>query len=268
MRRGAKFMMMQTMRQNNGNRGSNEGARNEYGRNNVRNDYDEMRNNEMRYNRQDNVRNDGRWLPPYYEDMPRNNMDYGESRFRDRRGREHYDNGRFAPMRNELDDDDEMEDRIGRNVRNNYGRIVDINANYGRREIPARQIGFERMDNHYQGGSAKGGTQRMGGSQGHSEGLDMETAKEWTRGMKNEDGTTGPHWTMEQAKQLIEQRKLDVEPIEFYAILNAMYSDYCKVAKKHNINNMDFYVDLAMAWLDDEDAVPDKALMYYECIVK
>lgn len=216
------------------------------------------------------VRNDGRWMPPYYEDA-QNNIDYGESRFRDRRGREHYDNGRFAPMRNDLDEDDMMEDRQTRNVRNNYGRIVDINTTYGRREIPARQIGFERMENAnmtYMGGGSKGGKMQMGGSQGYSEGMDMETAKEWTRGMKNEDGTKGPHWTMEQVKQLVNQRKLDVDEVEFFAVLNAMYSDYCKVAKKHNVNNMDFYVDLAMAWLQDEDAVPDKAMMYYECIVK
>ena len=30
----------------------------------------------------------------------------------------------------------------------------------------------------------------------------------------------------------------------------------------------DVYVDLAKAWIDDKDAVPNKALMYYECIVK
>ena len=105
MNRGARFMMMQTLREG-GNRDGEmrrrSGARAEMG------GYDEMRNG-------------NRWMPPYYEDA-QNNMDYGESRFRDRRGREHYDNGRFAPMRNALDDDDMMEDRQTRNVRNNYGK--------------------------------------------------------------------------------------------------------------------------------------------------
>lgn len=211
-----------------------------------------------------------RWMPPYYEDA-QNNMDYGESRFRDRRGREHYDNGRFAPMRGEMGEGGNMQARQTYNARNNDGRIVDFNANNGRREIPARQIGFERVENAnmaYMGGGSKGGRMQMGGAQGYSEGMDMETAKEWTKHMKNEDGTKGPHWTMEQVKQLVNQRKLDVDDIEFFAVLNAMYSDYCKVAKKHNVNNMDFYVDLATAWLKDEDAVKDKAMAYYECIVK
>ena len=211
------------------------------------------------------VRNDGRWMPPYYEDA-QNNIDYGESRFRDRRGREHYNNGRFAPMRNDLDEDDIMEDRQTRNVRNNYGRIVDINTTYGRREIPARQIGFERVENHY--GGAHGGRHQMGGASGMSEGMDERTAKEWTRQMRNDDGSTGEHWTMDQVKQLMAQKGIKHDPVEFYAILNAMYSDYCKVAKKHNVNTIDFYVDIAKAWLDDKDAVPDKAMAYYECIVE
>lgn len=211
---------------------------------------------------------DSRWMPPYYDEGAQNNMDYGESRFRDRRGREHYDNGRFAPMRGAMGEGGNMDARQTYNTRNNDGHVVDFKAEYGRRAPQSRQIGFERMENNYMGGGSKGGRMQMGGAQGYSEGMDMETAKEWTRSMKNEDGTKGGHWTFEQAKQLIEQRKLKVDPIEFYAILNAVYSDYCKVAKKHNINNMDFYVDLAVAWLEDEDAVPDKAMMYYECIVK
>jgi hypothetical protein len=31
---------------------------------------------------------------------------------------------------------------------------------------------------------------------------------------------------------------------------------------------MDMYVDLACAWLNDHDAMPDKAARYYEYIVK
>lgn len=252
MRRGTRYMMMRSTYQ--GGEGGSYGARNDYGN---------MRGNEMR--------NDGRWMPPYYEGGAESNMNYGESRFRDRRGREHYDNGRFAPMRGEMGEGGNMEARQTYNVSNNNGRVVDFGAEYGRRAPQSRQIGFERMENAnmaYMGGGSKGGMMQMGGAQGYSEGMDMETAKEWTKHMKNEDGTKGPHWSMEQVKQLVNQRKLDVDEVEFFAVLNAMYSDYCKVAKKHNVNNMDFYVDLAMAWLQDEDAVPDKAMMYYECIVK
>lgn len=98
--------------------------------------------------------------------------------------------------------------------------------------------------------------------------MTKEMAEEWTRSMRNEDGTKGPHWTMEQVKQVMAQKGIKYDLAEFYAILNAMYSDYCSVLKKHGVNNIDFYVDLAAAWLNDSDAVPNKAAMYYECIVK
>lgn len=98
--------------------------------------------------------------------------------------------------------------------------------------------------------------------------LTPEMAQRWTKHMKNADGSTGEHWNMEQTEQLAKQRGISVDPVEFYVIVNAMYSDYCEVAKKHNIHNADFYADLAKAWLKDTDAVPDKAAMYYEYIVK
>ena len=86
--------------------------------------------------------------------------------------------------------------------------------------------------------------------------------------LHNSDGTSGPHWTMEQVKQVAKQKGLSMEPVELYAVLNALYSDYDHVLKKHGISNIDVYVDLAKAWIEDKDAVPNKALAYYECIVK
>lgn len=98
--------------------------------------------------------------------------------------------------------------------------------------------------------------------------LDKQTAKEWTEAMENGDGTRGPHWTVEQTDQVMAQRGLECDSAEFFAVLNSVYSDYCAVAKKHGVNNVDFYADLAKAWLHDKDAVKDKAAAYYEYIVK
>lgn len=98
--------------------------------------------------------------------------------------------------------------------------------------------------------------------------LTRAMAVEWTRDMENSDGTHGPHWNMEQVKQVMEQREIDCDPVMFFAVLNAVYSDYYAVAKKHGVNKMDFYADLAKAWLEDEDAVEDKAGKYFQYIVK
>ena len=55
---------------------------------------------------------------------------------------------------------------------------------------------------------------------------------------------------------------------EFYAVMNAMYSDYYPVAKKYNVLSPDFFADLSMAFINDKDAMENKAAMYYECIVE
>lgn len=99
--------------------------------------------------------------------------------------------------------------------------------------------------------------------------LDELTAHEWTKAMKNEDGSKGPHWTKEQTKLFMKQvGASEVEPIEFFAVMNAMYSDYCKVAKKYGVDKPEYYAELAKAWLEDKDAVEGKAKMYYKCIVE
>lgn len=111
---------------------------------------------------------------------------------------------------------------------------------------------------------------KMGG--GYSSDMSMpmtkEMAEEWTKNMKNEDGSKGPHWKIDQVKQVMTQKGVQYDPWEFFAIMNALYSDYCSVFKKHGVNTVDMYFDLACAWLNDTDAMPNKAALYYEHIVK
>lgn len=104
---------------------------------------------------------------------------------------------------------------------------------------------------------------------GSSSDISEKIAKEWANKMQNEDGTQGPHWTIEQAKQVMSQRKLNYDPWTFWIAMNMIYSDYSKVAKKYNVgSSIDFYVDMTKAFLDDKDSVQNKLLMYYEHVVK
>ena len=238
--------------------------------------------------------------------MESNDMTMGgygaESRFRDRRGREHYDNGRFAPMRNEMGyegpysggnrydiDVNRYEyEAPERNYRNDMrggrndmrgGRNGDRRGdNQGEEGGTMRMIGFGReiyndmrsdasVPNHREGDHMPG-KHTKGGARSNM-GMDEHLAKEWTAMMENEDGTKGPHWSMEQVKKVIEQRGMPGDPVEIWVAMNMMYSDYCKVAKKLGVNTMDFYAEMARAFLDDKDAgVPDKLTAYYEYIVK
>lgn len=95
-----------------------------------------------------------------------------------------------------------------------------------------------------------------------------EMAMRWAQDMENEDGTHGPHWTMEQTKQIQAQQNIECDPIEFFLAINMMYSDYVKAAKKLGVNKVDFYSCMAKAFLEDKDAEPDKIGRYFEYVVK
>lgn len=269
----ARYMMMRTGREG-ADRGGNYGARNTY---------PDMRTGD--YERETEVRNGYGGYGNEGGNYARDN--YGvDNRFRDRRGREHYDNGRFAP-------------------RNEYGNMGgDYSSGYSRGNSPDREYGAENrtgnegeMRGNYDGGRMnvigfdrpqemqshypmridynygdemehRSGMKMAGGATGTGMMLTPEIAKEWTKKMHNEDGTRGEHWNMEQVKKLMAQKGIEYNQAEVYAIMNALYSDYCKVLKKYNMTSPEFYLDMAIAWLNDTDAKPGKAMNYYECIVK
>lgn len=93
-------------------------------------------------------------------------------------------------------------------------------------------------------------------------------AREWTARMENTDDTTGPHWPMEQTTAVMVSKGYHYDPAVWYAAMNMVYSDYFSVAKKHGINTVEFYADMAEAFLDDKDAggPEEKISAYYHCI--
>ena len=106
---------------------------------------------------------------------------------------------------------------------------------------------------------------------GHDEdeGFTEEDAKAWTAKMENEDGTTGPHWTMGQTDAVANVAGVHVDKLTFWACLNMMYSDYYSVAAKYGLDRPEFYADLAKAFLMDKDAGGAEAKMagYYHGVV-
>ena len=212
-----------------------------------RNEGNEMRRggyrnegNEMRY------RNEG------------NRMEYEspESRFRDRRGREHYDNGRFAPTRNMMDDDEDDDPR------GQYPYFPPYMPKYER-----RMIGFGD-DTMMMGESRQHEQMQMGRSEDKHMDLDQMSAEQWMRNMEKEDGSKGPKWTKEQVKPYMAQVGYHGPEYKFWAVMNALYSDYCKIAKKYGVDRPEYYAELTKAWLEDKDANPEKAGLYYKYIVK
>lgn len=149
-------------------------------------------------------------------------------------------------------------------------------------------IGFGTRDRQYETRSHYGGhgdengsqrqTARVGGTmwmEPEEEGMEMDraTAERWVRGMRGEDPARaqGGRWTAEELKSMAQKMGIDPnseEFYEFYAMTNAMYSDYSEVAKKFNITSPEYYGMLAKAWMHDKDAVPGKTALYYRYCVR
>lgn len=96
--------------------------------------------------------------------------------------------------------------------------------------------------------------------------VDERKAMEWTRKMRNPDGSAGPHFKPELAEQLRAAHCPKCDRWEFFVALNMMYADYCEVAKKFAADKPEFYVCMAKAFLEDPDAGEGKLAKYMEYI--
>lgn len=73
-------------------------------------------------------------------------------------------------------------------------------------------------------------------------------------------------WTIEETNNLKREHNLsNIRDEDFYVVLNSMYNDYCKVFGDDDIK---VYVDMTVAFIDDEDAKKDKVYDYFTTIPK
>jgi len=196
------------------------------------------------------------------QERPESRYEYDmQSRQRDSRGREHYDNGRYAPMKNAYAGMDGAEGgRMGGERMNTIGFFS------------PNEVGQEYRSNvEYNHGDEinprQGGKHERGYGSGGGKPFDKETAKEWVQAIKKSMGQDWTIWTPEETKKFMDQARAECDPHEFWAVMNALHSDYFETAKKYGVERPDFFADLAKAWLEDKDAVKDKAAAYYEYVV-
>lgn len=194
-----------------------------------------------------------------------------ENRFRDRREREHHDPGRHAPMRARYDGGSmggyEMTDRMppayDMEPEGRYNGPRYRDDGYRMNEDGGRMAGFDGGYGMRMHSGAGGQSKAMiGHAESHeSKHLDQKTAKKWVEAM-------GESFPMEETMEALKQRKCRCEPLEFWVIVNAMKSDYPKLAAKYGVDHIDFYADMAVEWLEDRDAKPGKAMNYYRNVVR
>ena len=143
----------------------------------------------------------------------------------------------------------------------------------GYEDPPGRVIGFGVPRSHYGTEQSKHHSMHRGMHSMEEAEFGREEAEEWVEAMENEDDQKphGGKWDVEFVKPLAQKVGMPSdgpEFWEFYAVLNSIYSDFCKVLKEYNFTNPMGYAKLAKAWIHDKDAVDDKVSVYYNCIVK
>lgn len=82
------------------------------------------------------------------------------------------------------------------------------------------------------------------------------------RGMVNEDGSTGLHWTLDQTTSVAKSNSITFDTFNEYDwcyVMNMIYSDYYGAVP----NETSVYVKMSKKFLYDKDAKEGKALCYY-----
>lgn len=85
--------------------------------------------------------------------------------------------------------------------------------------------------------------------------FDEEHARYAVEGMENEDGTKGPHWTVEETTSVANQMGINLKSEkhnkwDWYVAMNMIYSDYYKaVVAMTGSANTKHFAELAKAWL-------------------
>ena len=100
-----------------------------------------------------------------------------------------------------------------------------------------------------------------------------ECAKEAVAHMVNEDGTNGPHWTVEETTSAANQYGINLtsgkyNKWDWYVAMNMIYSDFYKaLVSITGSASTKHFVELTKAWLCDKDIAEGKMWHYYTRIM-
>lgn len=103
--------------------------------------------------------------------------------------------------------------------------------------------------------------------------FDEEHALEAVKGMENEDGSKGAHWTVEETTSVANQMAIDLISDKFnkwdwYVAMNMVYSDFYKtITSIAGTNSTKLFAEFTKAWLNDKDVSEGKMWHYYTYIM-
>lgn len=75
--------------------------------------------------------------------------------------------------------------------------------------------------------------------------------------MKNVDGTSGQHWTLEETTKVMDQNGVHANKYDWYYLMNMLHSDYSHLWGE----DVAQYVKFAKAYINDPDAGAGKVFI-------
>lgn len=148
---------------------------------------------------------------------------------------------------------------------------------------PRSEMGEEQPSSHYDADEEPqqvrfGGMVHMATPepyQQHHAGMKLTRgmADEWVEGMESDSDShpKGGAFTWDQAREWAQKVGVPTggqRMIDYYAAINAVCSDFGHVLDQYKMGTPEVYAKMAKAWIDDPDAVKNKAAMYYRYIVQ
>lgn len=103
--------------------------------------------------------------------------------------------------------------------------------------------------------------------------FDEEHARYAVEDMENEDGSKGPHWTVEETTSIANQMGINLKSEkhnkwDWYVAMNMIYSDFYKaVISLTGSASTKHFAELAKAWICDKDISEGKMWHYYVYIM-
>ena len=91
--------------------------------------------------------------------------------------------------------------------------------------------------------------------------FDKDTAREIVEDMK----PLGEVWTMSTTNSIKSQYGINADDYDFYIVINSLVNDYYNIISKDDV---EIYVKMANAFINDEDAKKDKVWTYFNTIPK
>ena len=91
--------------------------------------------------------------------------------------------------------------------------------------------------------------------------FDEEMALDIVKDMK----PLGEFWDLETTTSVKDQYNIDINKYDFYVVINSLANDYGNVISKDDVET---YVKMATAFIDDEDARKHKVWKYFMTIPK